>query len=600
MIRVKTFDATAIAPNGVLYAGDLNAVQDAAAALTDFSQAISLGSVLIGDNTLQLFKYGAGEVRLTSALRTDGIVRALGGSFTGSFTTTQRDAIPAGSRPYGLAITNTTTNRLEWNSGTDATPVWRPVAADGGGSILVTSDISAQYGLTSALQIGDRGRGAAGINFGVAGDSYIERQGTANIRTNSSFNVIISGVANPFLYYVSGESNPRWYVEGSTGKLFWGPGGGTVVDTSFGRSAAGVLNTPNSLTVGSSLSAAGIISSAHYYNRNASALYYFGTTDDMYIGRDGPNNRINVAPNFYSSGQINAGGSMQAANMFSSGYVLATGTFYNRHASAVYYFGTGDDMYFQRDGPNTRITVQPNLYANGYLAANGAIFTAADVIARNGTSYHTSIGYTAGYPGIYFTTAGNEYIARTAVGQIYSPNQWSIDGTFVTGAYIIFGQNAPRQWTQAWNLTVNPDGGVTTLRVGTSGDAGSGNAAALTAAGVWVNGSSAESKENFEKLNHDNVLDTIMELPLHRYNYKAPRKPNAKHAKLMEHHDDYATFSKRIKAIKHVGPTAEDFYRITGLGLDDKTIAPGDMAGLALMGLQALAARLTAIEQRIN
>jgi hypothetical protein len=43
-----------------------------------------------------------------------------------AMTTTQRDAIPAGRRPKGALIFNTTTNRHETNLGTDATPVWLP------------------------------------------------------------------------------------------------------------------------------------------------------------------------------------------------------------------------------------------------------------------------------------------------------------------------------------------------------------------------------------------------------------------------------------------------------------------------------------------
>lgn len=41
-----------------------------------------------------------------------------------SMTTTQRDAIPSGRRPPGSVVFNTTTNQLEINSGSDATPAW--------------------------------------------------------------------------------------------------------------------------------------------------------------------------------------------------------------------------------------------------------------------------------------------------------------------------------------------------------------------------------------------------------------------------------------------------------------------------------------------
>jgi hypothetical protein len=44
-----------------------------------------------------------------------------------SMTTTQRDAIPAGRRPPGSLIFNTTTKRVEVNYGTDASPAWSSI-----------------------------------------------------------------------------------------------------------------------------------------------------------------------------------------------------------------------------------------------------------------------------------------------------------------------------------------------------------------------------------------------------------------------------------------------------------------------------------------
>ena len=137
MNRLFTKDATGIAPNGRLFAGDINALQDAVAAIMDFAQVLGLGTLEVGDASIQLLKYAAGEARLSAALRTDGILRGLGGMFAGTFTTAQRDAIPAGSRPYGLIILNTTTNRLEWNGGTDAAPSWQAVGLNGAGSPAV-------------------------------------------------------------------------------------------------------------------------------------------------------------------------------------------------------------------------------------------------------------------------------------------------------------------------------------------------------------------------------------------------------------------------------------------------------------------------------
>lgn len=128
MSRYKSFEATGLAPNGRLYAGDLNAIQDMKADLSNWSQTVDVGTLRVGDASIQLLKYGSGEARLSAALRTDGILRGLGGIIPGAFTTAQRNAIPAGGAPYGIAILNSTTNRWEWNAGTDGARDWQPIS----------------------------------------------------------------------------------------------------------------------------------------------------------------------------------------------------------------------------------------------------------------------------------------------------------------------------------------------------------------------------------------------------------------------------------------------------------------------------------------
>lgn len=133
MNRLFTKNATGIATDGRWYPGDINAIQDAVAAITDLAQALSVGSIAIGESGLQVLRYGPGEARLTGAMRTDGVVRALGGFYAGAFTTAARNAILAGQtpqqRPFGLVILNTDNSRFEWNAGTDAAPNWLPIAA---------------------------------------------------------------------------------------------------------------------------------------------------------------------------------------------------------------------------------------------------------------------------------------------------------------------------------------------------------------------------------------------------------------------------------------------------------------------------------------
>jgi microcystin-dependent protein len=137
---LKTYLADGSTPNGRLFAGDLNALQDAVAALTDLAQNLSVGTITIGESGLQVVRYGAGEARLIGAFRADGIIRSGTGGSTGgilppSMTSTERNAIALGSRPTGLVIYNSTTGSLESNIGTDAAPVWSPVGASPTGAV---------------------------------------------------------------------------------------------------------------------------------------------------------------------------------------------------------------------------------------------------------------------------------------------------------------------------------------------------------------------------------------------------------------------------------------------------------------------------------
>lgn len=147
MIAVKTFDATGVAPNGKLFAGDLNAIQAAAAGAADLTQTIDLGSLRIGETGLVLSRIGSLSAQLSGDLTVTKMLKGLEGVVAGTYTTTQRDAIPAGRRPYGILIQNSTTNQLEQNKGTDAVPAWSAV----GGSGTVIGLLSARPAANAVL-----------------------------------------------------------------------------------------------------------------------------------------------------------------------------------------------------------------------------------------------------------------------------------------------------------------------------------------------------------------------------------------------------------------------------------------------------------------
>jgi hypothetical protein len=218
--RFKSFQSTGVAPNGRLFAGDLNLFQDLVPALSDFGQTIDAANYRVGDTSLQLTKFGPGEGRFTGSLRADGILRGLSGIIAGTYTTAQRDAIAVGGAPYGIAILNTTTNQYEWNKGTDASRQWVPLGVDPIGAL-------------------DFNGGASHIYF--------------NNQNAGAF---------PLASKRSADSIHRWAIR-EDGQMEWGPGGGSARDTTLSRTASGQLSTGGTITA-NVFTANGITSNGNY------------------------------------------------------------------------------------------------------------------------------------------------------------------------------------------------------------------------------------------------------------------------------------------------------------------------------------------------
>jgi|GEM_PF-6158391 len=94
----------------------------------------------------------------------------------------------------------------------------------------------------------------------------------------------------------------------------------------------------------------------------------------------------------------------------------------------------------------------------------------------------------------------------------------------------------------------------------------------VTFAGTVQGGSSRAIKHNIESLDRQDLLEKIERLQVTEWSY------------------DAAPSERRI------GPMAEDFHQIFGLGSSDKHIAPSDMAGVAIAAAQALTDRSKQLE----
>jgi hypothetical protein len=99
----------------------------------------------------------------------------------------------------------------------------------------------------------------------------------------------------------------------------------------------------------------------------------------------------------------------------------------------------------------------------------------------------------------------------------------------------------------------------------------------LVIAGALTEASDAALKEGFEPIDAQTILARIQQLPITTWNYIA----------------DGST-------VRHMGPMAQDFYAAFGLGADDTHIAPLDVNGVTLVGLQELNRLFQAQETQIE
>jgi len=87
--------------------------------------------------------------------------------------------------------------------------------------------------------------------------------------------------------------------------------------------------------------------------------------------------------------------------------------------------------------------------------------------------------------------------------------------------------------------------------------------------GTLTEGSDVNVKSNIEALDGNLVLAKLDAIPVSEWSYR-----------------------KDGPSVRHIGPMAQDFYAAFGLGTEETTISPRDMAGVSMAAIKALSAEL--------
>jgi hypothetical protein len=277
---------------------------------------------------------------------------------------------------------------------------------------------------------------------------------------------------------------------------------------------------------------------------------------------------------------IGGGGRAGAAQTVSAPYATIAGGFFNTAS-----------------GPSSTVTGGVHNTASGATStvAGGISNTASGIGSTVAGGYgNTASGEGSAVAGGYSNTASGLYSA-VAGGNL---NTASGTASFAAGTQAKATQNGSFVWgdntstdltSPAVNtFTVRASGGIW---LGTTSSASipagrfinTSTGGYLSTGGAWTNFSDRAHKRDFRPINRQSVLQKVARMPLSSWSYKAEQP-----------------------AVRHIGPTAQDFYAAFGLGLDDKHIGTIDEGGVALAAIQglyrqnqALQARVAKLEQQV-
>ena len=209
-------------------------------------------------------------------------------------------------------------------------------------------------------------------------------------------------------------------------------------------------------------------------------------------------------------------------------------------------------------------------FGNG-SKATGESATAMGTLTEASGAYSTAMGLYAIASGGNSTAIGT---MTTAAGQgsvvmgVRAAAGASANGSFVFGDRSTGTSGDVVTSVSPNQFLVRAAGGVVFWSTSGTTFPTSPGVALFTGDSAWSTLSDANSKENFVELVGEDVLTKLAAMPVREWNYKA-----------------------QDAAIRHVGPTAQDFHAAFGLGVDPRRIGTVDADGIALAAVKALETR---------
>lgn len=405
--------------------------------------------------------------------------------------------------------------------------------------------------------------GVVGATIGGGGQSGSINQATANFatvgggagNTASGENATISGGYTNTITSMAGTIGGGWANTASGESATVGGGYANTAGGDDSTVGGGNASTASgeSATVGGGLNNT---ASGQFYTTVSGGVSNTASGDNATIGGGGNNTASGPSASVGGGGDNTASGDSATVagggNNTASGERATVGGGLNNTASGDYDSTVG--------GGNSNV-------ASGWSAtvSGGYTNTVSGAAATiGGGEANTASGQYATVPGGQYSTAAGS--SSFAAGSYARANH---DGSFVWGDSNAVGINSPADNT----FIVRANGGIWfgqvtssfTPTIGSGVFISTSTGAYLTTGGAWTNASDAARKENFAPVDGREVLGQLVNVPVGTWNYRA------------EDAD-----------IRHLGPTAQDFYAAFGLGNSDKAISTVDADGVALAAIQGM------------
>jgi len=320
--------------------------------------------------------------------------------------------------------------KLEWGPGGSAAPdntLYRVAAG-----ILQTNSTLGSVGTAGYFGFGTKVTGNPQFRWGATNDGTLYwgdgggGQDTTLYRSSAGYlttdgGIIAKGVNNGLIYspvaagglalmaQVQGEAQPRFYID-YAGFHRWGDGA-AAPDTNLYRSAAGVLKTDGHFAVGGYLDVDrnGVGSQLRFGSAMDTNLYRSAAgklaTDSTLVLNRGPGAPALQA--FWNAGEQYAGFSLERDGTMSWGPGGAA----------------GPDTILSRSAANTLKT------ANWFEAGN-------DITANVGLAYQVKLAQGGGQAAVYFGSAGDTTLYRSAAGMLKTDGALTVVGSLDMGGPI--------------------------------------------------------------------------------------------------------------------------------------------------------------------